>query len=124
MKYGKLVEKLLSQKSNQNNTQVVVALIAGLAAGAVISILLAPEKGSTTRNGIANRTRAFGSGISDSYASIKNKFFEDHEEQDSAVAPEVPHFTHTVPKKRKSDIKDLIDEGHHNGIQTEQSLNE
>ncbi len=116
MKYGKLVEKLLSQKSNQNNTQVAVALIAGLAAGAVISILLAPEKGSTTRKGIANRTRAFGSGIRDSYASIKSKFFENHEEQEPAVAPEVPHFTHKIPKKRKPGIKDLVSEANHNNL--------
>ncbi|MGF1923552.1 MAG: YtxH domain-containing protein [Bacteroidia bacterium] len=109
MKYGKLVEKFLSQKSGQHNTQIAVALVAGLAAGAVISILLAPSKGSTFRKGISSR--------------VKDLFSRDYEEQDEAVAPEVPHFTHIPVKKRKSDIKDLISEAHHQSVHTEQSLN-
>lgn len=121
MKYGKLVGKLLSHRSNQHNTQVAIALIAGLAAGAVISILLAPEKGSTLRGGIAEKAKDFGTGIRDSYSSLRNRVFGE-DEQHPEVAPEVPHFTHTVPKKRKSDIKDIITEAHQNAHPTEQSL--
>lgn len=110
MNYRKLAEKLFSQRSNHGNAPIAVALIAGLAAGAVISILFAPSKGSATRNTIAGKVRGFG-------------LFGGHEEQELAAAPEVPHFTHTVTKKRKSDIKDLISEAHNNGVHAEQSLN-
>ena len=112
MKYVKLVEKLFSQKSNQNNAQVAIALVAGLAAGAVISILLAPDKGSSTRRGIANKARDLGGNLRDSYASLRGKLNGSQEEDHTDVAPEVPHFTHHVTKKRKSDIKDIISEAH------------
>ena len=113
MNYGKLIDKILSRRSNQNNAQIAVALVAGLAAGAVISILLAPDKGSATRRGLANRTRNIGGSLRDSYTSLKNRIVGREEEEIEAVAPEVPHFTHHVVKKRKSDIKDLISEAHH-----------
>jgi len=48
MKYGKIIEKLLTHKSN-NKAQIAVALVAGLAAGAVVSILFAPDNGAGTR---------------------------------------------------------------------------
>lgn len=110
------MEKLLSQKSGQHNTQIAVALVAGLAAGAVISILFAPSKGSDTRKGISNR-------VKDISGRFSEMFGASYEEQDEAVAPEVPHFTHNPVKKRKSDIKDLISEAHQHSVQTEQSLN-
>ncbi len=124
MKYRKLVEKFLSQKSNQNNTQVAIALVAGLAAGAVISMLFAPETGAATRKGIASKARNLGGALRDSYTSLRNKITNNSEEQDIAVAPEIPHFTHTVTKKRKSDIKELISEAHQNGHHAEQSIQE
>jgi gas vesicle protein len=109
MKYRKLVGEFLSQRSNHSNAQVAIALVAGLTAGAVLSILFAPSKGSTTRNGIASKVRNLLTGI--------------HEEE-TAVVPEVPHFTHTVAKKRKSDIKTLVSEVHHNGKHTDQPIHE
>lgn len=124
MKYRKLVEKFLSQKSNQNNAKVAIALVAGLTAGAGISMLFAPETGSTTRKGIASKARNLGGAIRDSYASLINKITGSPEQHEVAVAPEVPHFTHAVTKKRKSDIKDLINEAHQNGHHTEQSIQE
>lgn len=113
MNYGKLIDKILSKRSNQNNTQIAVALVAGLAAGAVISILLAPAKGSATRKGIADKARNVGGSLKDTYSSLKSRINGGKEEEEVPVAPEVPHFTHQVVKKRKSDIKDIISEAHH-----------
>ncbi|WP_177217039.1 YtxH domain-containing protein [Pedobacter insulae] len=109
MKYNKLIGKLLSSRTSSNNTQVAVALVAGVAVGAVISILFAPSKGSNMRNSIAGKARDLGSEMRDSYRTYRDKMFGNHP-QENVEAPEVPHFAHSVPKKRKSDIKTLINE--------------
>jgi gas vesicle protein len=110
MKYNKLFARIFAQRTN-NNAQVAVALVAGLAAGAIISILFAPDKGSNIRRGISDQARGLGDGIRTKYSAIKNRAFGSTEMEES-VEPEVPHFVKTTPKKRKSDIKDLIHEQH------------
>ena len=111
MKYAKLISKLT--KRSNNNGYVAVALVAGLAAGAILSILFAPENGEDTRRKISDKAKDLGNSAKDKYTSFKNKLtgndFEEHEED---VAPEVPHFVHNVTKKRKSDIRDIIHEAH------------
>jgi gas vesicle protein len=123
MKYIKLAEKFLSRRSNSTNTQVAVALVAGLAAGAVISILFAPSKGSSLRNSIADKAKNLGNGLRNSYIGYKDRIFGTYQDDESAVAPEVPHFTHSVPKKRKSDIKTLVSEANVEAGHSDQSLN-
>jgi len=117
MKYGKLIKGIFAQRSN-NNAEVAIAIVAGLAAGAVISILFAPASGSDIRHGIADQAKGLGNGIKDKYTSLKDRVVGNREIEE-AVEPEVPHFVHTTAKKRKSDIKDLIHEAH-TGEHTEQ----
>ena len=50
-----------------NNTKVVVALLAGLAAGAALGILFAPDKGSVTRKNLADKGK-------DAADDLKNKY--------------------------------------------------
>jgi gas vesicle protein len=50
-----------------NNSKIFVALAAGLAAGAVLGVLFAPEKGADTRKKILDQ----GKKLSD---DVKNKF--------------------------------------------------
>jgi len=119
---NKLVERFLSHKSSSNNAQVAIALVAGLAAGAVISILFAPSKGSALRHNIADKAKDLSNGVKGSYLSYRDKILGSHP-ANAIVEPEVPHFTHSVPKKRKSDIKDLISEAHGEPGQADQSLN-
>ncbi|RZK42237.1 MAG: YtxH domain-containing protein [Pedobacter sp.] len=123
MKYRKIFERLLSHRSEQNNAQVAVALVAGLAAGAVISILFAPNKGSETRGAIAGRARGLGDGIKDTYCSLKDRLLGHELHEELAPENEVPHFKHTVAKKRKSDIKQLVDEAHKEVKENDPSLN-
>ncbi|MBC7615511.1 MAG: YtxH domain-containing protein [Pedobacter sp.] len=104
MNNRKLVEKFLSQKSNKSDVYVAVALVAGLAAGAVVSILFAPKKGSNVRKN-----------ITDIYTSFKDRILGYPDLQESALLPDVPHFIHHIEKKRKSDVKDLISEAHLDG---------
>ena len=121
MKYGKLISKLTNRSNNSG--YVAVALVAGLAAGAILSILFAPESGEDTRKLIRNRAKGLGDNAKDKFVAFKNKLsgneFEEHEED---VAPEVPHFVNKVPKKRKSDIKEIIHEAHVENQNTEQAL--
>ncbi|RYG06570.1 MAG: YtxH domain-containing protein [Chitinophagaceae bacterium] len=124
MNYGKLMNKLISRRSHQDNTKIVIALVAGVAVGAVLSILLAPKKGSVTRKDIASRARNVGGNLRDSYASLKNKVMGVREEEAEAVAPEVPHFTHTVTKRRKSDIKSIIADAHQSEHHTDEAIHE
>lgn len=116
MKYGKLLKGLLTQRSNAN-AQVAVAVVAGLAAGAVLSILFAPASGKETRGRIADGAKGIGNGIKDRYTSLKDRVvgMREIEEIEEFVPQEVPHFNHERPKKRKSDIKDLIHESHSGG---------
>ena len=120
MKYGKLLTKIFDRKSN-NNGQIAVALVAGLAAGAIISILFAPDSGANVRKGIAGQAKGLGEGLRTQYGALKNRVLGKNEIEESIEQPEVPHFTHQVTKKRKSDIKDLIHEAH-TGEHTEQPI--
>lgn len=46
-----------------DNTKVVAALLAGLAAGAALGILFAPEKGSDTREKLTDSLKDLGEAI-------------------------------------------------------------
>jgi len=104
MKYEKLMANIFARNS-KNNTTVAIAVIAGLAVGAVLGVLFAPESGADVRKSVRNRITG-----------------SDHPEQSFAEHEEEP-ATHSTAKRPKSDIKELIHEAHINGIHTEQSLN-
>src|SRR5690606_27894398 len=48
-----------------DNSKVLAALLAGLAAGAAIGILFAPEKGSETRDKLSDSLKNLGDSIKD-----------------------------------------------------------
>ena len=56
----------------KDNTKVVVALLVGLAAGAALGILFAPDKGTETRDKLADSLK----GISDSLKETASSQFE------------------------------------------------
>lgn len=51
-----------------DNSKVVIALLAGLAAGAALGLLFAPEKGSDTRDKLSQALKDFGDSIRDKAA--------------------------------------------------------
>lgn len=51
-----------------DNSKVVIALLAGLAAGAALGLLFAPDKGSETRDKLAQSLKDFGDSIKDKAA--------------------------------------------------------
>jgi len=52
-----------------DNSKVVIALLAGLAAGAALGILFAPEKGSETRDKLTESLKNLGDSIRDTAAA-------------------------------------------------------
>lgn len=52
-----------------DNTKVVVALLAGLAAGAALGILFAPEAGSETRDKLSDSLKNLGDSIKETAAA-------------------------------------------------------
>ncbi len=55
-----------------DNSKVVVALLAGLAAGAALGLLFAPEKGSETRDKLSQSLKDLGDSIKDKAADEIN----------------------------------------------------
>lgn len=52
-----------------DNTKTVVALLAGLAAGAALGLLFAPEKGADTRDKLSESLKNLGDSIKDTAAA-------------------------------------------------------
>jgi len=52
-----------------DNSKVVIALLAGLAAGAALGILFAPEKGSETRDRLTESLKDLGDSIRETAAA-------------------------------------------------------
>jgi gas vesicle protein len=52
----------------QDNSKTVIALLAGLAAGVALGILFAPQKGSETRDKLAESLKNLGDSIKDKAA--------------------------------------------------------
>jgi gas vesicle protein len=69
--------KQIQTNKDMNKTQsTFFALVAGLAAGAVIGILLAPDKGEATRNKIAQKTSDLKKELEEQVELSKAKIYE------------------------------------------------
>ena len=51
-----------------DNSKVIIALLAGVAAGAALGLLFAPDKGSETRDKLSQSLKDFGDAIKDKAA--------------------------------------------------------
>ncbi len=71
MNYKKMISGCMPGKTN--NTAVLIALLAGAAAGAVVSLLLAPQSGAETRDMISEKAKDFAVGVKDKLHTAKSK---------------------------------------------------
>lgn len=75
------------------NKNVLASLLLGAAAGAVLGILLAPDKGKETRKKISKKSGEFGDGIKNKFNDVKEtiKTKYDNIRQDANTILEKEH---------------------------------
>jgi gas vesicle protein len=120
MKYRKLMANIFAQ-NDRNNAQVGFALVAGLAIGAALAVLFAPESGTNTRRTISDKAKNLGGDAKDVYASLRSRITGESTESETATENEQSASQPKV-KKPKSDIKELIHEAHANGAQGDHNM--
>ena len=54
--------------------KIVLGTLAGIAIGAAVGVLLAPDKGSETRKKLSRKKDEFAGGLKDKYESLKEKY--------------------------------------------------
>lgn len=86
----------------KDNGKVVAALLAGLAAGAALGILFAPEKGNETRDRLNDSLRDLGDALKERSAEQVEHFKE--------LTDKVVSTLKTKVKKGESEIDDIIEE--------------
>jgi gas vesicle protein len=80
-----------------STTKVLLGLIAGVAAGALLGILIAPDKGSVTRDKMSKKAKSYGDGLKEKF----NEFVDDISERFEEVKEDISDFTE--PKKSKTE---------------------
>lgn len=75
-----------------NNGKILVALAAGIAVGAVVGILFAPDKGSETRRKINEQGKKFAEGFKEKFSRAKEKANDMKEEFRKTVKETAEEF--------------------------------
>jgi gas vesicle protein len=85
---------LFTTKSFVMNTsgKILAAVAAGIAAGAVLGILFAPDKGSETRRKINEQGKKFTDDVKDKFSKGKEKFSQFKEDIEKTVKEKVEEF--------------------------------
>lgn len=132
MNYRKLLSDRLSHMSYRptDTSGAVVALLAGLAVGAVLGVLFAPESGRKTRERISDKALGLTDNIKDGYHAIKERVSSEKENlvdlkdrvvdnvknKATAVSQEFKEFKDAELEKAKSGIKQASNDAN-NAIQ-------
>lgn len=127
MDYKKLIANRFSNMPSYKSTDTsgaVVALLAGLAVGAVLGVLFAPNSGKKTRERISDKALNTADNIKDGFHSIKervatgkdtlvsakDRLVDNVRNKATAVGQEFKDFKNEEIEKAKSGIKQVADE--------------
>lgn len=83
--------------------KILLGVLAGLAAGAVLGILFAPDKGSVTRKKIATKSNDLKDGLKDKF----NEFVDDMSDKYENVKEGVSDFTDHLKHKAEDVEKEM-----------------
>ena len=72
--------------------KILAAVAAGIAAGAILGILFAPDKGSETRRKINEQGKKFADDVKDKFSKGKEKFNQFKEDIEKSVKEKVDEF--------------------------------
>ncbi len=106
-----------------NSGKVLLGLLAGIAAGATLGILFAPEKGTATRRRISRKANDYSDGLGDKFNdfidSVTTKFESlkseaiDYVENGQEKAENIKSDAVHLYEKGKAKAEDLLADGNH-----------
>ncbi len=82
--------------------KVLVGVLAGLAAGALLGVLFAPDKGSETRKKIAKKGEDSLGDIKEKLDELINNFSENFETSKAEAAESLVHGTNHTSEAKKN----------------------
>jgi gas vesicle protein len=122
MNYKKLMANRFTGMSHRpvDTSTAVIGLLAGLAVGAVLGVLFAPDSGKRTRERISDKALDLTDNIKDGYHSVRERMSTGKEElthlkdrvvdnvknKAAAVSQEFKEFKETERQKSKSAAQD------------------
>jgi len=99
-------ENLIIKKvKKMSSGKVLLGLLAGVAAGALLGIMFAPDKGSVTRKKISKKGEDFAEGVKEKFDEFLDKVsekFEEVKEEAADITEKVKSEANEAAKKAKT----------------------
>ncbi len=110
MDYRKMIARKMHKNEEDHNhtASVALALLAGAAVGAALTLLLAPKSGAETRSLITDKTKALASGMKDKLSRARSKA----EEEFHDLSDRAKEKYKSARRKVRQNVEDLTNNVH------------